>query len=133
MIVVVAAATWGDWVIPMKSRAITTVDGRPPIKPPIFGPNLSALRVVKVTHKLPVMKLTPSLSQNVASMQIQSAYLCTSPLGKDLMTAIELFLQPSYKYIGARNRCSRPQARAARKTSQNEILILPLEGVGGVW
>jgi hypothetical protein len=70
MTVVASAATWGDWVNPMNNKAMTTVEGKPPISPPTLLPNLSALTVVRVTQRLPTIKPRRSLSQNEVSIDI---------------------------------------------------------------
>src|SRR4030042_322643 len=76
MTVVAWEATCEVWVYPIKNNVITTVEGSPPINPPTLLPNLSALSVVRVTHRLPARKLRLSLNQKEASiMEIDQDFI----------------------------------------------------------
>jgi hypothetical protein len=55
----------------MKSSAITTVEGKPLIKPPTLLPKRSALSVVRVTQRLPTRKLRLIFNQKEASMAFE--------------------------------------------------------------
>jgi hypothetical protein len=72
--VVASDATSGVWVIPINNNEIKAVEGKPPMRPPILLPYLSAIIVLKVIQALPTKKLSVSLYQKKYSIIFEKLY-----------------------------------------------------------